>query len=170
MFMLRDLPSREVLAKFQKTYSEIDVDAILVFLNIMRLGSDYMNWLDGFLKPYHLKHGRLMTLFLLLREGGTGQAALLAKAQGVSKPTMTNLISSLEKSKLVAVRQDSQDGRRSNISITKKGEAMLDELIPQYYQEVSKLCSKLSKNDKETLLSGFLCLNHTMETVLNSQK
>ncbi|MFW0786301.1 MarR family transcriptional regulator [Gordonia sp. CPCC 206044] len=71
-------------------------------------------------QPRDISMTAASTLSTLRREGAQRITAL-ALAQGVTQPSMTNLIASLEKSGMVQRRDDPADGRASLIELTAKG-------------------------------------------------
>lgn len=153
MIRLKDLPDEKVLKKFADKYPEADVDSVIQFLNILRIGSDLSDALDGFLGKHGLLQGRWWVLILLMREDTlTSTPSELAEKSGVSRATMTGLIDGLEREGLVARLMDDIDRRKYSIKLTAAGQAKLDEVMPDYYQRVKLLMSTIPSNHREILL------------------
>jgi len=159
MLQLKNLPDAKVLQKFVDRYPQADADAVIQFLNILRIGSDLAAALDGFLAKYGLLQGRWWVLILLMREDNlTSTPSALAEKSGVSRATMTGLVDGLERDGLVARLIDSADRRKYSIQLTAAGQAKLDEVMPSYYQRVSTLMGSIPAPLREVLLSQLMLL------------
>jgi DNA-binding MarR family transcriptional regulator len=159
MLQLKNLPDAKVMQKFADRYPQADVDAVIQFLNILRIGSDLSAALDGFLAQYGLLQGRWWVMILLMREDNLSSTpSALAEKSGVSRATMTGLIDGLEREGLVARLMDNADRRKYSIQLTNAGQAKLDEVMPSYYQRVSSLMSNIPAPLREVLLSQLMLL------------
>ena len=77
----------------------------------------------------------------VLGEYGELDASQLAERALVLGPSLTRMLKTLEKSKLVAKRSDKSDGRKALISITAKAKALIKEVTPEsaaIYTEIEK--------------------------------
>jgi homoprotocatechuate degradation regulator HpaR len=75
----------------------------------------------------------------VLAEHGELDATQLAERALVLRPSLTRMIKSLEKTKLITKRDDKSDGRRSIISITPKAKALIKKITPEsaaIYREI----------------------------------
>lgn len=152
MLKLKDLPDFNVLAKFAGRYPDANVDGVMHFLTLLRVGSDLSNALDNFLGQYGLLQGRWWVLILLMREQDlTSTPSSLAEKAGVSRATMTGLIDGLDKEGLIIRVTDATDRRKFHIKLTDLGQAKLDEVMPAYYRRVDRLMSILSSEEGEAL-------------------
>lgn len=159
MLQLKNLPDAKVMQKFADRYPQADVDAVIQFLNILRIGSDLSAALDGFLAQYGLLQGRWWVMILLMREDNLSSTpSALAEKSGVSRATMTGLIDGLEREGLVARLMDNADRRKYSIQLTNAGQAKLDQVMPSYYQRVSSLMSNIPAPLREVLLSQLMLL------------
>lgn len=84
------------------------------------------------------------------REGPMRLTSLAAK-EGVSQPSMTQLIQRLERQDLVARLADPDDGRATLIGITARGEALLEERTRIRRERLAALLSTLSAEEVCTL-------------------
>lgn len=162
MLQLKDLPDADILRKFADRYPDADIDSVLQFLSILRIGADLSDALDRFLAKYGLLQGRWWVLILLMRENDlTSSPSELAKKAGVSRPTMTGLIDGLERDGLVARIADNQDRRKNLITLTASGQKKLDEVMPDYYRRVRQLMSVVPTGQREALLAQLTLLEET---------
>lgn len=159
MLQLRDLPNALILGKFAERYGKVDVDAVLHFLSILRIGTDLSEALDGFLARHGLLQGRWWVLILLMREDDlTSNPSRLAEKSGVSRATMTRLLDGLAREGLVKRLDDRNDRRKYTIRLTPAGQAKLDEVMPDYYPRVKRMMEVLSAAQREQLLQNLLLL------------
>lgn len=159
MLQLKDLPDALILGRFAERYGAVDVDAVLHFLSILRIGTDLSEALDGFLARHCLLQGRWWVLILLMREDDlTSTPSELAEKSGVSRATMTRLIDGLARDGLVKRLDDRNDRRKYSIRLTAAGQAKLDEVMPEYYPRVKRMMKVLSAAQREQLLQYLLLL------------
>jgi homoprotocatechuate degradation regulator HpaR len=88
----------------------------------------------------------------ILGENGELDATELAGRTFVLGPSLTRMIKTLEKRKLLAKRSDKEDGRRSLLSITPKARALIKEVTPESAQIYKEIESKFGAKEMEQLL------------------
>lgn len=159
MLLIKDLPDANILRRFAERYEGVDSDAVIQFLNILSIGADLTEALDGFLATYGLLQGRWWVLLLLMREPNlTSTPSILAEKAGVTRATMTRLINGLVRDGLVSRQEDRNDRRSYTVGLTETGQAKLDEVMPDYYPRVSKLMNSIPAQQREVLLEQLLLL------------
>jgi DNA-binding MarR family transcriptional regulator len=84
------------------------------------------------------------------REGPIRLTALAAK-EGVSQPSMTQLIQRLERQDLVARFADPDDGRACLIGITPRGQALLDDRKRLRRERLAELMTTLTPDQAHAL-------------------
>lgn len=162
MLQLKDIPNALILSRFAERYGGVDVDAVLHFLSILRIGTDLSEALDGFLATHGLLQGRWWVLLLLMRdEDMTSTPSQLAEKSGVSRATMTRLLDGLARDGLVARLDDSSDRRKYTIRLTAAGVAKLDEVMPDYYPRVKQMMEVIPAPQREQLLQQLLRLKES---------
>lgn len=85
------------------------------------------------------------------REGPVRLTTLAAK-EGVSQPSMTQLVQRLERQDLVARLADPDDGRAALIGITQHGQALLDERKHMRRERLAALMKTLTPEEESALL------------------
>jgi DNA-binding MarR family transcriptional regulator len=85
------------------------------------------------------------------REGPIRLTTLAAR-EGVSQPSMTQLIQRLERQDLVARLADPDDGRAALIGITQHGQKLLDERKRMRRKRLATLIDTLTPEDEAALL------------------
>ncbi len=84
------------------------------------------------------------------REGPIRLTALAAK-EGVSQPSMTQLMQRLERADLVARVSDPDDGRACLIGITEQGQALLDNRRRTRRERLHELLATLTPEEERAL-------------------
>ena len=152
-FLLRDIPTASVFARFAERYPHLDPVATEAFLRCMRVGSDLLDFLDHHLARHGLRHGRWIALVLLMREPEhTASPSVLAAKQGVRRPTMTGLLNGLERDGLVERVDHAGDARLSPVRLTPAGVSRLDAIMPRYYAAVNELMSSYTAQELTQLV------------------
>ena len=88
----------------------------------------------------------------ILGEAGELDATELADRALVLAPSLTRMIKSLKTRKLIALRKDRQDGRRTLISITPAARQLIAEISPESLQIYRDLEKSFGAEDMERLL------------------
>jgi DNA-binding MarR family transcriptional regulator len=102
------------------------------------------------------------------REGPIRLTALAAK-EGVSQPSMTQLIQRLERQGLVARLADPDDGRAALIGITECGQALLDDRKRLRRERLTALMATLTSEEESALwLSARVALPVLRQLVANA--
>ncbi len=155
MLLLKELPNSKSLAKLLERYPDADIDAISVFVNLLRASSDLSAALDGLLAKHSLLQGRWWVLVLLMRQDDlTSTPTDLAEKAGVTKATMTGFIDGLEREGLVVRLPDAADRRKYLIRLTRAGQKKIDEITPDYCSKVQALMSCLTHERRNAMLDA----------------
>lgn len=102
----------------------------------------------------HLIHGQSLTsasVLAQLDDGGPARISELAAANGVSQPSMTELVGRLEREDLVARFTDPQDRRATLVDITTSGRTQRLHLQRSLHGKVIELFQALPDEDQATL-------------------
>ncbi len=75
----------------------------------------------------------------------------LAAAVGISRPTSTGVVTTLERRGLVQRRKNSADGRMVRVSLTGLGQSKIEELFPRFNAEEVAVTSHLSPEQQESM-------------------
>lgn len=88
----------------------------------------------------------------------------LAEQQAVSKPTMSNTITTLEERGWVARKRVSDDRRVVYAEITPQGQTVLNGVHQYMLGRFAEILEPLSEEKREVLLSGLTILREVFET------
>jgi DNA-binding MarR family transcriptional regulator len=128
LLMLKDLPRYDCLIQAAERCPTLQPSACDAFLNLLRTGDDVFAVVDRFLSGHDISQGRFTVLMLLGMECDDederpATPATLAEQAGVARATMTGLIDTLEKDRLVVREPDPVDRRTIHVRLTGEGRA-----------------------------------------------
>jgi DNA-binding MarR family transcriptional regulator len=75
----------------------------------------------------------------------------LASAVGISRPTSTGVVTTLERRGWVQRRRNAEDGRMVRVSLTRAGEEKIETLFPRFNEEERAVTAHLSSEEQESL-------------------
>jgi DNA-binding MarR family transcriptional regulator len=93
---------------------------------------------------------RLSALSVLVF-GGPMTLGQLAKFEQVKAPTMSRIVAGLKRSGLVRIETDAQDARRIRVSVTAKGERLLQQARQRRIHVVAETLAPLAADELVTL-------------------
>ena len=96
---------------------------------------------------------------------GELEAHAFADAVGISRPTATGVLRTLEGRGWVARARDPRDGRTVLVSLTSEGRAKIGELFPRFNQEEAAVASALTDAEQDQLASVLRTLLRAVSTV-----
>ena len=94
---------------------------------------------------------------------GEMEARDFAAAVGISRPTATGVMTTLEGRGFVTRRKDVKDGRMVLVSLTDRGRMTIEHLFPRFNAEESALASHLSGEQQDALASMLRSLLEAIE-------
>lgn len=87
----------------------------------------------------------------------------LAAAVGISRPTSTGIVTTLERRGYVRRRKNAEDGRMVRVSLTERGRGKIEELFPRFNAEETAVTSHLSPQQQESMASMLRSMLRTAE-------
>lgn len=153
LLMLRDLPRYECLLKAAERYPTLNPSASEAFLHLLRTGDAVFEAEGEFLAQHSISQGRFTVLMLLNRHlGQPATPAGLADEAGVTRATMTGLIDTLEKDGIVSREADAHDRRTVLVRLTEAGNALIERMLPDYFECVTKIMQPLNGTQRKQLV------------------
>jgi MarR family transcriptional regulator, negative regulator of the multidrug operon emrRAB len=169
MFYLRDLPKYDAIRQRCKRYPEVDPASVGSSLVLLRVASDLLAALEAYLSRNKISQGRFCVLMVLNREPELGVAPSdLARRCGVTRATMTGLLSGLERDQLVTRQSVANDRRMAMVLLTPGGIQYLDNMLPDYYRRTAALMGNLSEDEKMQLDKLLWKVNEGLPAYLNA--
>ena len=139
----------------------LDLRAMSAISNLFRTTTAIRRHMEAnVLAPSRLSWTSFVGLWVLWVWGEL-EAREFAAAVGISRPTATGVMTTLEGRGLVRRRKDDDDGRMVLVRLTAKGRRTIEELFPRYNAEESALVSVLPPDDQDALAA-------TLRTLLRS--
>lgn len=103
------------------------------------------------LEANRLTPGQMGLLIKIQNNPGISQTAL-AKANGIERSTLGEIIERFLERELVARQRHPDDGRAYALSLTSRGHALLAAVVPQVLATEAELTAAWSDDEKQTLL------------------
>ncbi len=134
---------------------EIDFDAMAAVSNVFRVANTARYHMERTVLAEHDLSFRAFTVLWVLWVWGEREARHVAAEAGISKGTLTGVVSTLEKRGLVARRTHPIDKRLVLVSATDQGQRTMEKLFPVFNREERRLTADLDPEQKK-LLAGSL--------------
>lgn len=115
---------------------------------LIRSSNSVVYTLNRALLPYDIAIEQRATLEIIKFEPDVNQTKI-AKLLGKDKATISRSLSSLEKKELITRVNDANNKRSNKISLTKKGEEILESTISSVTSFREELRSKISEEEHE---------------------
>jgi DNA-binding MarR family transcriptional regulator len=169
LLMLKDLPRYECLLAAGEKYPTLNPRAFAAFLHLLRTGDAVFAAESDFLAQHSLSQGRFTVLMLLNRCGhdDASTPAALGVEAGVERATMTGLLDTLEKDGVVRREADARDRRTVLVRLTKAGRALLERMLPDYFECVGRIMASLNAAERKQLVA---LLQKIQQTVANGRR
>jgi DNA-binding MarR family transcriptional regulator len=98
-----------------------------------------------------------------LHQGGPARITDLARAEHITQPSMTVLVSRLEQEGWVERRTEPTDGRVVNVAITSKGVAVLEQAMAARNEALRARLARLAPAEHAALLAALPALDQLIE-------
>ena len=94
---------------------------------------------------------------------GEIESSDLAAAVGISRPTATGVLSTLQRRRFIRRKRAAEDGRVVLVSLTPSGRKKIEELFPRFNAEEAKVAATLSEEEQDGLASTLRTLLRGVE-------
>ena len=142
---------------------EVDFEAMAAVSNIFRVANVVRYHMEREVLADHDLSFTAFTTLWVLWVWGEREARHLAVEAGISKGTLTGVVSTLEKRGLVDRRTHPMDKRLVLISTTDLGSRTMEKLFPAFNGEETRITADLSSNQKKALASSLRKMLRTLE-------
>jgi DNA-binding MarR family transcriptional regulator len=133
------------------SHMQLDVEAMAVTSNLFRACSAVRNHFE---RNVLAESGLSWTAFVVMWVTWIWEPAEtrdIAAEAGISKATLTGVLSTLEKMDLVVRSRSSEDGRLVLVTLTKNGQALMETLFPAFNKQEVEVVSPVSDNKRGDL-------------------
>lgn len=144
-------------------------DVVLVRL-LKHLNAAFGTNLATLLKPHDLGESDFQTLMMLFSSpDGRAHPSQLCHFARQSPTNMTRICDGLVKRGLLTRMASLEDRRRIDLRISKRGEKLVEQVLPSIYPQIEQAFSPLSKTEKRVLHGLLARLAAQVETMTREQ-
>jgi len=141
----------------------LDFRAMWAISNVFRSSTALRRHLEAtVLAPDRLSWTAFTALWVLWIWGEM-ESREFAAAVGISRPTATGVLSTLQRRRFVRRRKAVEDGRIVLVSLTPSGRRKIEDLLPRFNAEEAKVAAALSEEEQDRLASMLRTLLRGME-------
>lgn len=144
---------------------DVDFTSLAAVSNIFRAATVVRNHMERtVLAPADLSFTAFTVLWVLWI-WGEQEARRVAEESGISRGTLTGVITTLEGRGLVQRRPHPDDRRSVLMSATKSGETLMKRIYPQFNAEEAKATAELTSTQKRALADALRSVLRTVESL-----
>ena len=129
----------------------LDFRAMWAVSNLFRTSAAIRRHMEANVLAAHRLSWTSFTALWVLWVWGDMEARDFAAAVGISRPTATGVMSTLEGRGLVRRKKDPKDGRMVIVSLTAAGRRRIRDLFPRFNAEEVSVAAELSPREQEQL-------------------
>lgn len=150
------MTSEELLPAERKILEELghlplDFRAMWAVSNVFRSGAALRRHLESTVLADDRLSWTAFTSLWVLWIWGEMESRAFAAAVGISRPTATGVVSTLQRRRLVRRRKASKDGRLVLVSLTPSGRRKIEELFPRFNAEEGRVARALSDDEQDRI-------------------
>ena len=146
-----EFPPEELDTRQRLAGLPVNLLAYGVVSNIWRVAQELKLRMERtVLREFDLSWAGFATLFIIWIWGPI-ETRDIAKSQGVTRPTVTSMVSLLEKRGLCWRQPSTEDRRLVLVELTPKGKTLIEQVFPLFNQGEAGIVSALSEEEQETL-------------------
>jgi DNA-binding MarR family transcriptional regulator len=149
---LRLSPRHQLFLDLAHQVPGADMASVETYLYFSRVASDIFAKQQEFFGNYQLSEGKLVVLLLLLQAPHYRLTpSTLAEAAGVTRGTITGLLTGLERSGLVKRDDHPEDGRMFTIALTQQALDLFEKILPDRVNRIMEFMSSLTEQEQHQL-------------------
>jgi MarR family transcriptional regulator, organic hydroperoxide resistance regulator len=141
----------------------LDFRAMWAISNVFRSGAALRRHLESTVLAADRLSWTAFTALWVLWIWGEMEARDFAAAVGISRPTATGVLSTLQRRRFVKRRKGSKDGRVVLVSLTPSGRRKIEALFPRFNAEEARVAAALSEEEQDRLASTLRTLLRGVE-------
>jgi MarR family transcriptional regulator, organic hydroperoxide resistance regulator len=141
----------------------LDFRAMWAISNVFRSSTALRRHLEATVLAPDRLSWTAFTAMWVLWIWGEMESGDLAAAVGISRPTATGVLSTLQRRRFVRRRKAAEDGRIVLVSLTPSGRRTIEALFPRFNAEEAKVAAALSEEEQDGLASTLRTLLRGME-------
>ncbi len=142
----------------------LDFRAMWAISNVFRSGAVLRRHLESTVLADDRLSWTAFTALWVLWIWGEMEASDFATAVGISRPTATGVLSTLQRRRFIKRRKGSKDGRVVLVSLTPSGRKKIEALFPRFNAEEVRVVAALSEEQQKQLASMLRILYRKVES------
>ncbi len=131
----------------------LDFRAMWAISNVFRSGAALRRHLESTVLAEDRLSWTAFTALWVLWIWGEMEARDFAAAVGISRPTASGVLTTLQGRRYLRRRKGSKDGRVVLVSLTPSGRKKIEDLFPRFNAEEARVASALSEEEQERIAS-----------------
>jgi MarR family transcriptional repressor of emrRAB len=154
------------IGRVAKRLPSAPVQDLVLMRLIKHLSAQYGANLGRMVRPAGLNEVSFRTMMMLYANEGGVHASMLSEATGETRTNMTRICDELARKGLLQRHPGIEDRRRVVLELTRKGQALIERLLPKVWGEFERGTGALNSRDKrelERLLKKVLAAFETFE-------
>ncbi len=140
-----------------------DFGALAAVSNIYRAATTVRNHMEQTVLNSHDLSWGAFTVLWVLWIWGDQETRHLANETGVTKGTLTGIVKTLEKRKLVQRSGHDEDRRLVVVSLTRKGTTTISQLFPEFNRHEGIVTAGLTETQRDVLAGSLRTIIRTVE-------
>ena len=141
----------------------LDFRAMWAISNVFRSSTALRRHLESTVLASDRLSWTAFTALWVLWIWGEIESRDFAAAVGISRPTATGVLSTLQRRRFIRRKKAAEDGRVVLVSLTPSGRRKIEELFPRFNAEEAKVAAALSEEEQDRLASTLRTLLRGME-------
>jgi len=141
----------------------LDFRAMWAISNVFRSSTALRRHLESTVLASDRLSWTAFTALWVLWIWGEIESRDFAAAVGISRPTATGVLSTLQRRRFIRRKKAAEDGRVVLVSLTPSGRRKIEELFPRFNAEEAKVAGALSEEEQDRLASTLRALLRGME-------
>lgn len=167
---VKDIPSSERLDEFNRIY-KADKNSIYTIIRLKDTAAHLVKAMDVYLEVFGLTTAKFTVLMYLEREERRCLLpSRLAEMTGVTRGSISILVTNLEHENLVKRNHETNDRRQVTIYITEKGIQLLSKVLPIHFQNTKRLLSKLDATQKVAMIESLDLIETSMKEFFDNME
>lgn len=159
----RELVDAELVVEARIGELGIDVSSMAAVSNIFRVATTIRNHMERTVLADADLSFTAFTVLWVLWIWGEQEARHVAEESGISRGTLTGVVTTLEGRDLVRRRPHPDDKRSVLVATTAAGESLMAELFPAFNAEEAKVSAALGTRQKDQLADALRTILRTVE-------
>ena len=144
---------------FESEFPQASAQATECFLNLGRVAISMLSELDRLLEGFGIpSYTSFNALTVLAGAGEPIPPSVIAKRMVVTRPTLTGILNTLERLRLVIRTVHGSDGRMRLVSLTDAGRDLVQDALPVVHQFEQELFSGLDHEQQRALLDSLAAI------------